>query len=373
MANILLVEDDQPQRETLAGFLSKRGYRVHQAASAGEAEEQAGRQEVDLLLTDLRLGGPDGISLLEKLKQGSPDLQALVLTAYGTVEDAVRAMRAGAYDFLAKPVDLDRLELLVEKALERVLLARENRGLREAVKSSTAFADLIGESESMGRVKELAAKVAASRAAVLIRGESGTGKEVLARSIHLASPRRHKPFVVVNCAALPETLIESELFGHEKGAFTGATRQKRGRFELADLGTLFLDEVGDIGRDRDYGSGRAYHNRHPSRSGGAHPGRDISRGPVLPAQRGLHRSASAARAPRGSPCAGGPLPAQVYRPVRQADRFGRARGTRSPEPDGLSRQRSGAGKLDRAGHRIGRGHAADPGGLSLGHDSGGTL
>jgi two-component system NtrC family response regulator len=243
---ILLVEDDEPQRKTLSGFLRKRGYRVVEAASAGQAEQEAARHEVDLLLTDLRLGGPDGIALLQTLKDRHPDLQALVLTAFGTVEDAVRAMRAGAYDFMAKPVDLDRLEALVEKALERVRLARENRGLREVVKSSDAFSELVGESETMRQVKELAVKVAPSKASVLILGESGTGKEVLARAVHRSSERRGKPFLVINCAAMPETLVESELFGHEKGAFTGATSEKKGRFELADGGTLFLDEIGDV-------------------------------------------------------------------------------------------------------------------------------
>ena len=246
-ARILLVEDDAPQRSTLAGFLRKQGFEILEAASAAEARTAAAAAEaVDLLLTDLRLGGPDGIALLEALKPEHPDLEALVLTAFGTVEDAVRAMRAGAYDFLAKPVDLDRLEALVRKALERVRLAQENRGLRAMVESSGALSELIGESEGMQRVKALALKVAASRASVLVLGESGTGKEVLARGIHLASPRRERPFVGVNCAALTETLIESELFGHEKGAFTGAGAAKPGRFELAHTGTLFLDEVGDI-------------------------------------------------------------------------------------------------------------------------------
>ena len=243
---ILLVEDDDPQRKTLSGFLRKRGYTVLEAASAAQAEQEAAENAVDLLLTDLRLGGPDGITLLETLKGGHPDLQALVLTAFGTVEDAVRAMRAGAYDFLAKPVDLDRLEALVEKALERVRLARENRSLREVVKSSDVFSELVGESDSIRQVKDLAVKVASSKASVLILGESGTGKEVLARAIHRGSERRGKPFMVINCAAMPETLVESELFGHQKGAFTGATADKQGRFELADGGTLFLDEIGDI-------------------------------------------------------------------------------------------------------------------------------
>ncbi len=202
-ATILLVEDDAPQRKTLAGFLRKSGYSVLEAESAEAAKLTAADQQVDLLLTDLRLGGPDGIELLQSLKSSLPDLQALVLTAYGTVDDAVRAMKAGAYDFISKPVDLDRLEALVVKALERVQLARANRGLREIVKSSGVFDGLIGESESMRAVKDLAIKVAQSKASVLLLGESGTGKEVLARAIHRASPRKDKPFIVVNCAALP--------------------------------------------------------------------------------------------------------------------------------------------------------------------------
>jgi DNA-binding NtrC family response regulator len=243
---ILLVEDDAPQRRTLAGFLAKRGYSVLEAGSAAEAMAVSKRAKSDLLITDLRLGGPDGVTLLGRLRETNPDLQALVLTAYGTVEDAVRAMRAGAYDFLAKPVDLDRLEILIQKVLEKAGLARENRELRGIVASSGPFDSIVGGSEAVQRVKDLAARVAPSRASVLILGESGTGKEVLARAIHMASGRRARPFITLNCAALAESLIESELFGHEKGAFTGADKQKKGRFELAEGGTLFLDEIGDI-------------------------------------------------------------------------------------------------------------------------------
>jgi two-component system NtrC family response regulator len=243
---LLLVEDDQPQRKTLAGFLKKRGYVVVEAESAEQGLAMAAEQQVDLLLTDLRLGGPDGIELLQQIKNHHPDIQSLVLTAYGTVDDAVRAMKAGAYDFVSKPVDLDRLETLVEKALERVELAKDNRSLRQVVESSGIFSEFVGQSEAVQAVKEMTLKVAPSRASVLILGESGTGKEVLARAIHRASTRNDKPFLVVNCAAMPETLIESELFGYEKGAFTGAATKKAGRFEMANGGTLFLDEIGDI-------------------------------------------------------------------------------------------------------------------------------
>jgi DNA-binding NtrC family response regulator len=243
---LLVAEDDAAQRRMLAGFLRKAGYDVEEAGSAAEAQERARDRAIDLLITDLRLGGPDGIELLGDLRRIHPDLQAIVVTAYGTVEDAVRSMRAGAYDFLGKPVDLARLEALVAKALEKVGLSRENRSLRQAVVVADAFGDWVGDSAAVRQVKELAVKVAPSRASVLILGESGTGKEVVARALHRLSSRRDGPFVTLNCAVLSETLVESELFGHEKGAFTGASAQKKGRLELAKGGTLFLDEVGDI-------------------------------------------------------------------------------------------------------------------------------
>ncbi len=244
--SILLVEDDQPQRQTLAGFLRKKGYQVQEAASAQEAENWSKQNPVDLLITDLRLGGPDGIALLKSLKPRHPQLQCLILTAYGTVEDAVSAMKAGAYDFISKPINLDRLEILIEKALERVSIEKENQSLRSIALNTGTMSELVGESKPMQLVKETAIKAAGSKASILILGESGTGKEILARAIHRISPRKDRPFVTVNCAALPEQLIESELFGHEKGAFTGALTEKKGRFEMAHQGTLFLDEIGDI-------------------------------------------------------------------------------------------------------------------------------
>lgn len=243
---LLLVEDDAPQRRTLAGFLRKRGYLLEEAGSAAEAMQVAVPFKPELLLTDLRLGGPDGVALLEQLRPQFPDLQALVISAYGTVDDAVRAMRAGAYDVMAKPVDLDRLVVLIDKALERGRLTQENRGLRAVAQASGPMGDAIGDSEAMRRVKDLALRVAPANSSVLLLGETGTGKEVMARAIHRSSGRRDKAFITVNCAALPDNLIESELFGYEKGAFTGASEARPGRFERADGGTLFLDEVGDI-------------------------------------------------------------------------------------------------------------------------------
>lgn len=245
-ATILLVEDSTSQREVLKGFLTKRNYRIIEAASADEAIFSTNKETIDLLLTDLRLGGRDGISLLEQLRQQNPSLQAIVLSAYGTIDDATRAMKAGAYDFVAKPVELGRLEALVEKALERVQLSTQLNELSQLVQNTDAFGEVVGCSPAMKKVLSIAAKAAASNASILILGESGTGKGVLARAIHLASPRKRNALHTVSCAALPESLIEAELFGHEAGAFTGAIARKRGRFELADKGTLFLDEVGEI-------------------------------------------------------------------------------------------------------------------------------
>ncbi len=245
-AVILVVEDDAPQRRTLAGFLKKKGYYAAEAENADAAAAIAKEMKIDLLLTDLRLGGKDGITLLKELKESNPQLQAVVMTAYGAVDDAVKAMKNGALDFLQKPLDLDLLEAILAKAAERSDLAKENAGLAQALANSEPFAAFVGDDPKILEIKKTAAKAAVSRATIMILGESGSGKEALARAIHSASNRRDKPFITVNCAAFNETLIESELFGHEKGAFTGADKIKKGRFELADGGTLFIDEVGDI-------------------------------------------------------------------------------------------------------------------------------
>jgi two-component system NtrC family response regulator len=243
---ILLVEDVPQQRRILSGFLKKSGYEVGEAANATEALHIAGDRHVDLLLTDLRLEGLDGIDILDRIRREQPDLQAIVLTAYGTADDAVRAMKAGAYDFLSKPVDLARLEVLIVKALEKAALSAQNRQLSAMLENSSGFEDMVGSDPHLEKLKEISIRVAASQSSIIITGESGTGKEVLARSIHRLSARRHHPFITINCAALPESLIESELFGHEAGAFTGAVREKKGRFELARGGTLFLDEIGEV-------------------------------------------------------------------------------------------------------------------------------
>jgi DNA-binding NtrC family response regulator len=244
---ILIADDEASQRLTLAGFLRKKGYDTLDTASGDDALKIVQREALDLVLTDLRMPGLTGIELLQKVREANPEVQVIVMTAYGTVETAVEAMAAGAYTFVPKPVDLSALALHVERALERKLLAEENRELRARMGESDGTATgLIAASEEMREVLGLVARAAPSRASVMILGESGTGKEQVARAIHLGSPRAKKPFVAVNIAAIPESLLESELFGHEKGSFTGATDRHVGLFERASGGTLFIDEVGDM-------------------------------------------------------------------------------------------------------------------------------
>lgn len=243
---ILVVDDEEAQRLALAGFLRKKGYRVLEAASGSQALESARREQVDLILTDYRMPDKDGIRVLEEVKKINPEIDVIIMTAYGTIESAIEAMKVGAVDYITKPLSLDHLELVVEKALQRRRLVSENRELRMALQEKFRFEGIVSTSREMEEVLNLAARAAPSQATVLIRGESGTGKELLAKAIHYASPRGKGPFIAVNCAALSQNLLESELFGHERGAFTGADRLRKGRFEIADGGTLFLDEISEI-------------------------------------------------------------------------------------------------------------------------------
>jgi DNA-binding NtrC family response regulator len=243
---ILLVDDEEPQRKVLAGFLRKKGFEAVACGTVDEALGVAAARTIDLVLTDLRMPDRGGLELLRELHALNPEIPVIVMTAYGTVASAVEAMKLGAADYLTKPVDLDELELLVARTLERRALVSENRELRQELAAQHRLEGVETANPRMAQAINLAARAAASRATILIRGESGTGKELLARAIHHASPRARRPLVAVNVAALPETLLESEMFGHERGAFTGAERQHRGRFEQADGGTLFLDEIGDL-------------------------------------------------------------------------------------------------------------------------------
>jgi DNA-binding NtrC family response regulator len=243
---ILIADDEQVQREMLEGFLSKQGYGVETAADGPQALEKFKGGGFDLVLSDYRMPGMDGVQLLRELKQLNPEVMVVILTAFGTVGTAVAAMKEGAYDYLNKPIDLDELLLLIQRVEKDVGLTRENRELREQLREKFKVDFIISASRRMEEALNLVKRVAPSSATVLILGESGTGKELIARAIHYSSPRAEKPLVKVNCSALPENLLESELFGHEKGAFTGAVGRRIGRFEQADQGTIFLDEIGDL-------------------------------------------------------------------------------------------------------------------------------
>jgi DNA-binding NtrC family response regulator len=245
-ARILIVEDEVNIRSALQTILEKLGHQVRSAATGEDALTLLREGGYDLAITDLKMPGMDGVELLRRIKEAWPRTEVVVMTAYGSVETAVEAMRLGAYDYLTKPLDRDRLPVVIEKALERHFLSAENERLRERLETRTQFEQMIGESEAMQRIYRLVEMVAAGDVTVLLTGESGTGKELVARAIHHKSPRAAGPFVSLNCGALPEQLFESELFGYEKGAFTGAMGTKAGRFELADGGTLLLDEVGEL-------------------------------------------------------------------------------------------------------------------------------
>ena len=245
--SILVVEDGQSQREMLYEFLSGEGFDVSDVDRGDKALERVKRDYFDLLLLDFKMPGLDGMQVLEQVKHINPEIDVIMMTAYGTVETAVKAIKTGASDYITKPIELEELLILIEKISERRTLLRENEALREELRGKGITTDqIIYESTAMDEVINLAGRVANSNATILIQGESGTGKELVAQLIHTLSPRSQKPMITVNCAALPENLLESELFGHEKGAFTGASQRRIGRFEEADGGTLFLDEIGDL-------------------------------------------------------------------------------------------------------------------------------
>ena len=246
METILIVDDEKNYPLILGAVLEEEGFEILTASSGHEALEILESADVDLVLTDMKMPLMDGIELLENIKVLEPDLPVIMMTAYGTVDKAVEAMQKGAYSYILKPFDNERLIIYVNQAISLFRVIKENRQLRDAVKSQYSFGNIVGKSKVMQDVYGTIRKVAPTNATVLIEGESGTGKELVAKSIHFNSPRHDKPFVAVNCSALAESLLESELFGHEKGAFTGAVSMKKGRFELADLGTLFLDEIGDF-------------------------------------------------------------------------------------------------------------------------------
>jgi DNA-binding NtrC family response regulator len=243
---LLVVDDEKNQRELLQGFLQKKGYAVQAAAGGEAALKWLKENPCEAVLSDHKMPGMDGATLLQEIKKLNPEILVVLMTAFGTVEQAVEAMKSGAYDYLTKPIDLDELLILIERIENNLLLTWEVRQLRRELQEKFSFEGLITQSPRMEEVLSLVARVAPSPSTVLIRGESGTGKGLLAKIIHYHSPRSAGPFLTLNCAAIPENLLESELFGHEKGAFTGASSLHLGKFEQAQGGTLFLDEIGDL-------------------------------------------------------------------------------------------------------------------------------
>jgi DNA-binding NtrC family response regulator len=244
---VLVVDDERTMLRALSTILKKQGHAVVTASNASEALAVIEEGDVDVVLSDIQMPGLTGLELLDRIKQGAPGVEVIMMTAFGTVERAVHAVRKGAYDFLTKPFDnIDKVAIVVGKALERKKLLDRTRQLESQLEIRERYEDIVGKSEPMRQVFKMIDSVSYSAANVLIRGESGTGKELVAKALHYRSPRKDKPFVVINCSALTETLLESELFGHVKGSFTGATANKKGLFEAAHTGTIFLDEIGDI-------------------------------------------------------------------------------------------------------------------------------
>jgi DNA-binding NtrC family response regulator len=244
---LLVVDDDLAMRQMLASLFREQGFQVAEAASADEALVRIEETDFDAVLSDIRMPGKSGTQMVAEMRQRRPETPVVLMTAFGTIDSAVEAMRAGAFDYITKPFEPDVVRLKMDRALERRALEEENRRLRRAVDQTSALGDLIGASPAMREIFALIKRISHSRSSVLITGESGTGKEVVARSIHYHGAGREKPFVPINCTAIPEGLLESELFGHVRGAFTGAHASKRGLFEKAQGGTLFLDEIGDMG------------------------------------------------------------------------------------------------------------------------------
>jgi len=245
-AKILLIDDDASLRRVLEYNLLEEGYEVQAAASGEEGLRLFKQFQPDLVITDMKMSGMDGLKVLNAIKESSAETLVIIITAFGTVDVAVEAMRAGAYDYITKPFNRDALKMTVKKALRFSGLAEENKRLKNALSDKADFRSIVGSSPEMEKVFEVIRKVADTEAAVFITGESGTGKELIARSLHANSSRRNGPFVAINCSAIPRDLLESELFGHTKGAFTGAIKEKYGKFQLAEGGTIFLDEVGEL-------------------------------------------------------------------------------------------------------------------------------
>ena len=329
--HILIADDEDGLRWVLEKGFRGVGYTVTAVKDGNAALREAESQLFDLVLLDVRMPGMDGLTLLGQLRQRRPDALVVIMTAHGTMETAVAAMQQGAYDYLAKPFDLDEALLLTERALSARRLTQEVASLKNGLKEVWEFGALVGRHPTMQEVYKTIGRVAASDVSVLLRGESGTGKELVARALHHYSRRAGRPFVGISAAAIPETLLETELFGHEKGAFTDAKERRLGKLELADGGTLFLDEIGDMPPELQVKLLRALQERAFERVGGHEPiridvrvlaatnrdlethdeGGAVPRGPLLPPQRRAAHAAAAARAPGGHPAARRALPREV--------------------------------------------------------------
>jgi two-component system NtrC family response regulator len=271
METILIVDDEKNYPPIISAVLENEGYETLTAYSGHEALEILTDSDVDLVITDMKMPKMDGIALLEKIKEKDSDFPVILMTAHGTVEKAVEAMQKGAYNYILKPFDNERLILYTKKACAIFQIIKENRRLRDTVESQFSFENIIGKSKAMQDIFQMIRKIGPANATVLIEGESGTGKELVAKAIHYNSSRRNKTFIAVNCSALAENLLESELFGHERGAFTGAVAMKKGRFELADGGTLFLDEIGELSQNLQVKLLRVLQEKMFERVGGVKP------------------------------------------------------------------------------------------------------
>ncbi len=244
--SVLIIDDEELQRESISSFLTKRKFNVNTAANGEAGINFVLNNVVDIVLTDFRMPGISGLEVLKRIKEINPEVDVVVITAFGNIHEAVDIMKYGAYDYLTKPIELDELENILERLKEKRLLQSENQLLKQQLGEKHKFNSIIAQSKEMESVLSTVSRVALSKATVLIRGDSGTGKELIAKAIHFSGNRKDRPFITVNIAALSETLLESELFGHEKGSFTGASNTKIGKFELADGGTIFIDEIGEI-------------------------------------------------------------------------------------------------------------------------------
>ncbi len=371
IGSILIVDDEASLLDFLSVLCTSEGLQVATARSVREAREQLAERTPDLVLCDMMMPDGNGLDLLKEIKGGESRTSVIMMTAYTSTKNAIDAMKLGAYDYVPKPFDIDELKAVLQRALEKNRLYEENTYLRRELEQRYAFKNIIGRSPRMQAIFGLIERVARTASTVLIHGESGTGKELIARAIHFSSPRATQRVLSINCGAMPENLLESELFGHERGAFTGALRDKKGLFQEANHGTLFLDEIGEMslpmqvkllrvlqekvvrrvgGIERGSG-GRPDHRGHQPESGGEDRPRGVPRGSVLPHQRHSDLDSAAARAAGGHPAAGRPLPAQVQRRPGRAAEAHLGRGHAPPRRAQLARQRARAREPDRARDR----------------------